>query len=154
MTYLNLRFLNLLVKSKFLRFPSLQKAIQKITILICLILKRIMPVFLIFNPFFLLLLMRAMHPKTIFLSLLNYLINRSRNGRSRRNELKKSTRFIEHLAGANPLEIFLRMTVLIAKSVNSAITIKLIIKIFIRAGLTSIRITLTSWKQQSTTILE
>ena len=101
-----------------------------------------MPVLLIFNPFFLLPLMRAMYLKTIFLNLLNHLANRPRNRRPRRNELKKSTRLIEYLINANLLELSLLITVLVAKSVDLAMTIKLMIRIFIRAGLVLVRIIL------------
>src|SRR5258708_386831 len=115
-------------------------------ILICLMLKEIMPVLLMFNPFLLLPLTRVIHPKTIFLSLFNYLANRPRSGRSRRNKLRKSTRLIEYLVSANPLELSLLITVLIAKSVDLAITIKLIMRMFIRTGLALIRIILILWK--------
>jgi hypothetical protein len=106
-----------------------------------------MSIFLIFNPFFLLSLIRAMYLKTIFLNLLNYLVNRLRNERSRKNELRKLTRFIEHLIDVNPLEISLRITGLMAKSVDLAMTIKLMMRMFVRAGLALVRITLISWKR-------
>jgi hypothetical protein len=87
-----------------------------------------------------------MRLKIIFRSLLNYLVIRSRSGRFQKNELKRLTSLTERLIGVslqydplNPLEISLRITILVKISIDSVMTMKLRIKKLIYAGLESVR---------------
>jgi hypothetical protein len=101
-----------------------------------------------------------MRLKIIFRSLLNHLIIRSRSGRFQKNELKRLILPTERLIGAslqhdplNPLEISLRMTILIKMSVNSVITMKLKMKKLVYAGLKLVKIISIPWIRQLAAIL-